>query len=96
MFVFAKRKENRLKEISTTGQAIQAPYPFDRGKPVLPKVSALRRKLAEKAKREPQFFLRHLSQRPFKPPEGMSWYEFIYKKLKLYQMKAKTRVQALR
>ena len=41
-------------------------------------------------------FLRHLSQRPFKPPEGMSWYEFIYKKLKLYQMKAKTRVQALR
>jgi RNA-directed DNA polymerase len=55
MFVFAKRKENRLKEISTTGQAIQEPYPFDRGKPVLPKVSALRRKLAEKAKREPQF-----------------------------------------
>ncbi|MDR0328596.1 MAG: group II intron reverse transcriptase/maturase [Planctomycetaceae bacterium] len=41
-------------------------------------------------------FLRHLSQRPFKPPEGMSWYEFIYKKLKLYQMKPKTHVQALR
>ena len=55
MFVFAKREENRLKEISTTGQAIQALYPFDRGKPVLPKVSALRRKLAAKAKREPQF-----------------------------------------
>jgi len=41
-------------------------------------------------------FLKHLSQRSFKPPEGMSWYTFIYKKLKVYQMKAKTRVQALR
>jgi RNA-directed DNA polymerase len=41
-------------------------------------------------------FLRRRSQRPFKPPEGISWYEFIYKRLKLYQMKAKTRVQALK
>src|SRR5215469_7768321 len=55
MFVFAKRKENRLKEISTTGHAVGEPYHFDRGKPILPKVSALRRKLAEKAKREPKF-----------------------------------------
>jgi retron-type reverse transcriptase len=50
-----KEKENRLKEISTTGQAIQEPYLFDKGKPVLPKVSELRRKLADKAKREPKF-----------------------------------------
>jgi len=41
-------------------------------------------------------FLRRLSQRPFKPPEGMSWYKFIYEKLKVHQLKAKTRVQALR
>jgi RNA-directed DNA polymerase len=40
--------------------------------------------------------LHRQSQRPFKPPEGISWYEFIYKRLKLYQMKAKTRVQALK
>jgi RNA-directed DNA polymerase len=48
-------KENRLKEIYTTEQAKPDLYPFDRGKPVLPKVSELRRKLAEKAKREPKF-----------------------------------------
>ena len=41
-------------------------------------------------------FLRRQSQRPFKPPEGMSWYKLIYDKLKVYQLKAKTRVQALR
>ena len=41
-------------------------------------------------------FLQRLSQRPLKPPEGMSWYEFIYQRLKVYQLKAKTRVQALR
>jgi RNA-directed DNA polymerase len=41
-------------------------------------------------------FLKHLSQRSFKPPEGMSWYKFIYAKLKVYRMKAKTRVQALK
>ena len=40
--------------------------------------------------------LHRRSQRPFKPPEGMSWYEFIYKRLRVYQLKAKTRVQALR
>jgi len=39
-------------------------------------------------------FLSHLSQRPLRPPEGMSWYEFIYKKLKVYRLQAKTRVQA--
>jgi len=44
-----------LKEISTTEHAVGEPYPFDKGKPILPKVSALRRKLAEKAKREPKF-----------------------------------------
>jgi RNA-directed DNA polymerase len=41
-------------------------------------------------------FLKHLSQRSFKPPEGISWYKFIYEKLKVHQMKAKTRVQALK
>ena len=41
-------------------------------------------------------FLGRLSQRPFKPPEGMSWYKFIYEKLKVCRLKAKTRVQALR
>jgi RNA-directed DNA polymerase len=41
-------------------------------------------------------FLHRLSQRPFKPPEGMSWYKFIYEKLKVHRLKAKTRVQALR
>jgi len=55
MFVDAKCKENRLEEIPTTEQAENAPYPFDKGKPILPKVSQLRRKLAEKAKREPRF-----------------------------------------
>ena len=39
----------------TTEQADDDPYRFDKGKPVLPKVSQLRRKLAEKAKREPKF-----------------------------------------
>lgn len=39
----------------TTGQAAPEPYRFDKGKPILPKVSELRRKLAEKAKREPKF-----------------------------------------
>jgi RNA-directed DNA polymerase len=41
-------------------------------------------------------FLKHLSQRSFKPPEGMSGYKFVYKQLKVYQMKAKTRVQVLK
>jgi RNA-directed DNA polymerase len=41
-------------------------------------------------------FLQRLSQRPFKPPKGMSWYDLFYRRLKLYQMKAKTRVQALK
>ena len=44
-----------MEEIPTTEQARPEPYPFDQGKPVLPKVSELRRKLAEKAKREPKF-----------------------------------------
>jgi RNA-directed DNA polymerase len=44
-----------LEFIPTTEQATPEPYPLDRGKPVLPKVSELRRKLAEKAKREPKF-----------------------------------------
>ena len=44
-----------MKEISTTGQADDDPYRFDQGKPILPKVSQLRRKLADKAKREPRF-----------------------------------------
>jgi hypothetical protein len=26
-------------------------------------------------------FLKHRNQRPFKPPEGMSWYTLIYKEL---------------
>jgi len=41
-------------------------------------------------------FLKRLSQRPFKPPEEMSWYKFIYERLKVYQLKSQTRVQALR
>jgi RNA-directed DNA polymerase len=41
-------------------------------------------------------FLQRQSQRPFKPPEGMSWYKLIYEKLKVHQLKAKTRVQALK
>ena len=48
-------KENRLEEIPTTEKADDDPYRFDKGKPVLPKVSQLRRKLAEKAKQEPKF-----------------------------------------
>ena len=44
-----------MEEIPTTEQADDDPYRFDQGKPVLPKVSQLRRKLAEKAKREPKF-----------------------------------------
>ena len=39
----------------TTEQADNGPYRFDKGKPILPKVSLLRRKLAEKAKRESKF-----------------------------------------
>jgi RNA-directed DNA polymerase len=31
-------------------------------------------------------FLGRLSQRPFKPPEGMSWYHLIYKELKVKQL----------
>ena len=82
----------------TTEKAKKGTYHFDQGKPVLPKVSELRRKLAEKANREPKFqfyalydriyrldvlvqFLRRKSQRPFRPPEGMSWYELIVKQL---------------
>ena len=39
----------------TTEKAKKGTYHFDQGKPVLPKVSELRRKLAEKANREPKF-----------------------------------------
>jgi len=31
-------------------------------------------------------FLSRLSQRPFKPPEGMSWYHLIYKAFKVKQL----------
>ena len=31
-------------------------------------------------------FLGRLSQRPFKPPEGMSWYHLIYEVLKVKQL----------
>ena len=55
MFVNVKCKEIRLEEIPTTEQVELIPYRFDEGKPILPKVSELRRKLAEKAKREPKF-----------------------------------------
>jgi RNA-directed DNA polymerase len=44
-----------LEAIPTTEQALPILYPYDKGKPVLQKVSELRRKLAEKAKREPKF-----------------------------------------
>jgi hypothetical protein len=40
--------------------------------------------------------LKHLSHRSFKPPEGMSWYKFVYAKVKVDQMKAKARVQAFK
>ncbi len=55
MFVDVKYKETRLEEIPTTEQPESDLYRFDIGKPILPKVSELRRKLAEKAKREPKF-----------------------------------------
>ena len=44
-----------MKEISTTEQASSERYPSDKGRPIAPKVSELRQKLAEKAKREPKF-----------------------------------------
>ncbi|MDR2440904.1 MAG: hypothetical protein LBE12_16200 [Planctomycetaceae bacterium] len=34
-------------------------------------------------------FLKHQSQRPFKPPEGMSWYALIYKKLGVIRLAAR-------
>jgi RNA-directed DNA polymerase len=43
------------KKFPLRKKADDDPYRFDKGKPVLPKVSQLRRKLAEKAKREPKF-----------------------------------------
>ena len=33
-------------------------------------------------------FMRRRSQRSTRPPEGMSWYELIYKRLKVYQLTA--------
>ena len=33
-------------------------------------------------------FLKHRSQRPFKPPKDMNWHAFLYKKLGLYQLAA--------
>ena len=54
---------------------------------ILPKVSELRRKLAEKANREPK------SQRPFSPPKGMSWYSLIYNKLGVRQLKKTPRAR---
>jgi RNA-directed DNA polymerase len=46
-----------LEQVHTTDKAkcVLPRYRFDRGTPILPKVSELRRKLADKAKREPQF-----------------------------------------
>ena len=38
--------------------------------------------VAERVKRFPE----RRSQRPFKPPKGMSWYNFIYKELQVYQL----------
>jgi RNA-directed DNA polymerase len=55
MFVDVKSQENRLEHIPTTDNAGSSRYPFDKGRPITPKVSELRRKLAEKAKREPKF-----------------------------------------
>jgi RNA-directed DNA polymerase len=34
-------------------------------------------------------FLKHRSQRPFKPPEGMSWYALIYKELGVIRLAAR-------
>lgn len=45
MFVNVKCKETRLEEIPTTEQVEPIPYRFDEGKPILPKVSELRRDL---------------------------------------------------
>jgi RNA-directed DNA polymerase len=44
-----------LENFHTTEEEILIRYQFDNGKPVSPKVSDLRRKLADKAKREPVF-----------------------------------------
>jgi len=44
-----------LDNYPTTEQAENDLYRFDKGKPILPKVSELRRKLATKAKQEPKF-----------------------------------------
>ena len=44
-----------MENVPTTENADPVRYPFDKGKPVAPKVSELRQKLAVKAKQEPKF-----------------------------------------
>ena len=87
MFVDAKCKEIRLEEILTTEETEQQlylfdkgeqePYPFDKGRPILPKVSELRRKLAEKAKREPKFRFYTLYGRIFWPDVLRSAWQLV-------------------
>jgi RNA-directed DNA polymerase len=38
-------------------------------------------------------FLKHRSQRPFKPPEGMSWYTLIYKELGVIRLASRENLQ---
>ena len=72
MHVIARGKETRLSKNSTTEQlALPPDIPPEWGewRRVPGKVSSLRRKLYQKAKREPK---RRRSQRRHRPPQGVS------------------------
>ena len=85
MHANVRRRENRLKMDKpsfTTEHATpdrRKPHGDDTRKELPPKLSRLRRKLGEKAKR-------YRSPRSLKPPENLSWYGFLYKRLGVVQL----------